>query len=285
MNKFGQVCFVGRPNVGKSTLTNHFLKIPLAIESNKPQTTWYAVKGLLSHKRGKVLITDTPGIHKIMHRAQNQAMNHIAYSAISQADVICHLISATTWTKEDQHISDFLAHVNKPVFLVINQVDRFSSTKLLPFVAEMQGKSYQELFSISAKTGLNCDDLLGVILDSLPKQSTVVSKQPIHDHSEAFLAQEMIREQLMQQLQAEMPYTTHIEIFHTEQKEKCLDIHANLHVKHVGQKKIIIGHNGQQLKKIGELARKRLQVILKKRIMLKIWVKISTNIGYPDIAY
>ena len=283
MNKFGQVCFIGRPNVGKSTLTNHYLKVPLAIESPKPQTTWYAVKGLISNKKGKILLTDTPGIHTIMHQAQNQTMNRIAYSAISQADIVCHLVTATQWTREDQHVNDFLREIQKPCFLVINKVDQFSAGKLLPFIAEMREKNYNEMFSISAKTGLNCNELLDILLDTLPQGAA--PKQSIHDHSEAFLAQEMIREQLMQQLQAEMPYTTHIEVFHTEQKEKSLDIHVNLHVKHVGQRKIIIGHGGQQLKKIGQMARKRLQVILKKRIMLKIWVKINTNTGHTNIAY
>lgn len=276
MNKFGHVCFIGRPNVGKSTLTNHLLKIPLAIESAKPQTTWYAVKGLVKYKQAKFILTDTPGIHQYIHRKQNQIMNRIAYSAISQADVICHLVNPPSFTKEDEHIYEFLASIQKPILLIINKVDKYKPETLLPFIAKLQEKKYFQVISLSAKTGLNCDLLLEDILPHL-KSVKSFEKMDIHNHSEAFLAQEMLREQLMQQLQSEMPYTTFIEVFHTKQHEKSLEININLHVKHIGQKKIIIGKEGQQIKQIGLLARKRLQAILKKRIMLKVWVKVTPN--------
>lgn len=277
MNKFGHVCLVGRPNVGKSTLTNQLLKIPLAIESPRPQTTWYAVKGLVSHPKAKFILTDTPGIHQFIHREQNQTMNRIAYSAISQADVICHLVNPKHWTDEDEHIHRFLAPLNRPKILVINKVDRYPPVVLLPFIESLKDKGYDGIISLSAKNGLNCDLLLDEIIPHLKTPKAQVKTATPH-HSEAFLAQEMIREQLMQQLQSEMPYTTFIEVFHTQQHEKSLEIHVNLHVKHIGQKKIIIGKGGQQLKEIGQNARKRLQVILKKRIILKVWVKINADV-------
>lgn len=276
MNKFGHVCLIGRPNVGKSTLTNHLLKIPLAIESARPQTTWYAVKGLVHYNHAQFVLTDTPGIHQFIHRQQNQTMNRIAYSAISQADVICHLVNPAIWKEEDEHIYQFLQSISTPKMLIINKVDQYSPSTLLPFIATLQEKKYDNIISLSAKTGLNCDLLLEDILPYL-KQPAPNTKQSIHHHSEAFLAQEMIREQLMQGLMSEMPYTTFIEVFHTQQHEKALEIHVNLHVKHIGQKKIIIGKDGQQIKKIGQQARKRLQTILKKRIILKTWVKITSD--------
>lgn len=273
MSKFGQVCLIGRPNVGKSTLTNTLLKTPLAIESAKPQTTWYAVKGLVTYKNARFILTDTPGIHQYIHRQQNQIMNRIAYSAISQSDIIIHMVNPVEWTKEDQYIYDFIQPIPKTKILVINKVDQFSTNALLPFIASLQTKNYQHFLSISAKTGLNKDLLLDDISTHLSKKS--LPKELIHHHSDAFLAQEMIREQLMQQLSSEMPYTTFIEVFHTKQHDKALEIHVNLHVSHIGQKKIIIGKDGQQIKDIGQVARKRLQIILKKRIILKIWVKVS----------
>ena len=134
MNKFGYVCFVGRPNVGKSTLTNHYLKIPIAIESPRPQTTWYLVRGLYTEKNTQIVFTDTPGIHRVLHRNQNRVMNKIAYSALSASDIICQLVTPEGWTKEDQHIYDFIQEIDKPKILVINQVDRFSDKKLFPFI-------------------------------------------------------------------------------------------------------------------------------------------------------
>jgi|AntRauTorckE5430_2_1112549.scaffolds.fasta_scaffold00019_4 GTP-binding protein Era len=273
MNKFGHVCFVGRPNVGKSTLTNRLLNLPLAIESAKPQTTWYAVAGLVKTKKAQFVLTDTPGIHQFIHRAQNQTMNRIAYSAISQADVICHLVTPR-WNQEDEHILQFLQGIQKPKILIINKIDQTTPHELLPYIAGLKDKPYGHIVPLSAKTGLNVDLLTENIVSHLQKRE-YIGKQNIHNHSEAFLAQEMLREQLMVQLQSEMPYTTFIEVFHTKQHEKALEINVNLHVKHIGQKKIIIGKDGEQIKKIGQFARKRLQVILKKRIILKAWVKIS----------
>ena len=287
MNKFGYVCLMGRPNVGKSTLTNQLLNTPIAIASHRPQTTWYEVKGLLNHKNAQMVLSDTPGIHHMIHRQQNQIMNRIAYSAVSSANVICHLITPPEWTEQDQYIYDFLSPMDKHKILVLNQVDRFKPEQLFPLIAKLQEKSgYDAILSISAKTGLNCELLLDEVITALPEEIAQFNKKHIHDHSTAFLAQEMVREQLMQQLQSEMPYTTFIEVFHTEQKEKQLDIHVNLHVKHVGQKKIIIGHNGSMIKEIGQNARKRLQLILKKRIMLKVWVKVNPKLtGHCNIEY
>lgn len=276
MHKFGHVCLIGRPNVGKSTLTNRFLKVPLAIESEKPQTTWYAVAGMVKHEKSKFVLTDTPGIHQFIHRQQNQTMNRIAYSALSQADIICHLITPKTWKEEDQHIYDFIQNIDKPKILLVNKVDQFSTNTLLPFISSLQDKNYHSILSISAKEETNLDLLLDEITSHL-KPRIPTDKITIADPSEAFLAQEMLREQLMQRLQSEIPYTTFIEVFHTKQHPKALEIHANLHVKHIGQKKMLIGRNAQQVKEIGQFARKRLQVILKKRIILKVWVKISTN--------
>ncbi|MCP8352132.1 GTPase Era [Candidatus Synchoanobacter obligatus] len=283
MSKFGYMCLIGRPNVGKSTLTNHLLKTPIAIESAKPQTTWYEVKGVLSTKGAQIVISDTPGIHDMIHRQQNQTMNRIAYSAVSSADIICHLITPPTWTAKDQYIHEFLQPMNKHKILVINQIDRFKPHELLPFIAKLQEQScYQAVLSTSAKHGTNCDILLEEITNALPQNSPMFNKKHIHDHSVAFLTQEMIREQLMQQLQSEMPYTTHIEIFHVVQKDKILEVHVNLHVKHIGQKKILIGQDGTRIKEIGQTARKRLQIILKKRIMLKVWVKLSQKVTEPS---
>lgn len=276
MKKNGKVCFVGQPNVGKSTLTNHYLDIPLAIESPKPQTTWYAVKGLLKHPSANIVLTDTPGIHNAVYRTQNQEMNRIAYSAISQADIICHLVTPHSWSEKDTYIHDFIKQSNKHKILLINKIDQYKDNLLFPFIAQMQTKeSYNSVFSICAKSGLNCDILLEEIVQNLPEKNELFLTQNIHDHTTAFLAQEMVREQLMQQLLSEMPYTTFIEVFHTEEKNKTLHIDINLHVKHIGQKKIIIGKSGSQIKQIGQVARKRLQVILKKRIMLRLWVKIN----------
>ena len=286
MSKFGYLCLVGRPNVGKSTLTNQLLERPIAIESPRPQTTWYEVKGLIQHPGAQIVLSDTPGIHSMIHKQQNQVMNRIAYSAVSTADIICHLITPPKWTDLDQYVHEFIAPMNKHKVLIINQVDRFKPEVLFPFIASLSDKGYDSILSISAKNGTNCDLVLEEVIDHLPSRPKAFDKKHIHDHSVAFLTQEMIREQLMQQLQSEMPYTTHIEVFHTEQQERRLDIHVNLHVKHIGQKKIIIGQNGSRIKEIGQIARKRLQLILKKRIMLRVWVKISPAItGHNHIEY
>lgn len=276
MKKTARICLGGRPNVGKSTLTNRLLKSPLAIESPRPQTTWYAVKGLMKTPAANFIITDTPGIHQLIHREQNKRMNRIATHAMMDADIICHLITPPKWKAEDQHIQEILATINKPKLLLVNQVDRFKPSALLPFMESLKDKGYDHILPISAKEGLNIDLMLEDWLRMMPDQP-LTSLTP--HHTEAFLAQEMVREQLMQQLDAELPYATFIEVFRVLQEEKRLVIDVNLHVKHVGQKKILIGHEGEMIKKIGESARKRLQTILKKRIMLKTWVKLNPKLS------
>ncbi|UTC24491.1 GTPase Era [Candidatus Comchoanobacter bicostacola] len=276
MKPTANICFSGRPNVGKSTLTNQLLKTPIAIESNKPQTTWYTVRGLFKTPQTNFILTDTPGIHQKIHRVQNKRMNHIALNAMNDADIICHIIKPCTWHAEDENVYQAIQSSSAPKILLVNQIDLFSEHKLLPFIQTLKDKAYDRILPISALNGFNVDLLVEDLQALLPKDTKGHNDQ-IH-HTERFLAQEMIREQLMQQLAAEMPYATFIEVSQVTQEEKRLVINVNLHVQHIGQKKIIIGQNGQQLKKIGESARKRLQSVLKKRILLKTWVKVNPKL-------
>ncbi|MDC3180568.1 GTPase Era [Gammaproteobacteria bacterium] len=277
MTKTFRICFTGRPNVGKSTLTNLLLKVPLAIESPKPQTTWYAVRGLLKKPQANFILTDTPGIHQLIHREQNKRMNKIAHHAMMENELICHMITPPSWREEDEHIRKMIQTLDKPCILLVNQVDRFKPSQLLPFMEYAKAKGYAHILPISAKTGLNVDLMI--------EDWLAIAPQTEHPHlinleyTEAFLAQEMVREQLMLNLASEMPYSTYIEIFRVKQEEKRLLIDVNLHVKHIGQKKIVIGDNGAMIKKIGETARKRLQNVLKKRIMLKTWVKVNPQLS------
>ncbi|HEX7817507.1 GTPase Era [Dyella sp.] len=279
----GLVALAGRPNVGKSTLLNALVGFRLSIVSPRPQTTRHRILGIATSEAGQILYVDTPGLHRGAKRAMNRSLNRAARSAISEVELIVQVIEAGRWTDEDQTLYDALVEQKVPRLLAINKVDLTKDkSAMLPFVSELMAKhSFDDIYYVSALKEKGLKGLEEGILKRLPVQPPVYGEDEVTDRSERFLAAEMVREQLMLRLDQELPYATTVEIeqFH-ERPDGMAEIHAVVWVERDGQKAIVIGQGGAQLKAIGSSARRNMERVFERKVFLKLWVKVRE--GWVD---
>jgi len=285
-HRCGTAALVGRPNVGKSTLLNAMLRWHLSIAGPKPQTTRHRILGILTRPHGQILFVDTPGLHRGGGRAINRQLNRGAREAIAQADVAVHLVEAGRWTGEDQLVWDALALTSHPRLLVLNKVDaRKNKEALLPFIAEVSSKhAYDGVYLVSAKKRDGLEELERGILERLPYGPAQYAEDELTDRSQRFLAAELVREQLMLRLAQELPYSTTVEIEDFRDGEGRSEIDAAIWVEREGQKAIVIGAGGAQLKAIGSAARRMMEKLFERRVHLKLWVKVRENWSDDEAA-
>ncbi|SDS80140.1 GTP-binding protein Era [Halopseudomonas xinjiangensis] len=278
----GYVAIVGRPNVGKSTLLNHILGQKLAITSRKPQTTRHTMLGIKTEEGVQAIYVDTPGLHKDNEKALNRFMNKSASQALRDVDVVLFVVDRMRWTDEDELVLDRVRHVPCPVILVVNKVDRMEDKRqMLPHLEWLTEQLPEaEVVPVSALHGQNIAELEKVIAQRLPESEHFYPEDQITDRSSRFLAAELVREKVMRQLGAEVPYQVTVEIEQFKQEGKILHIHALILVEREGQKKIIIGDGGDRMKKIGQEARLDMQKLFGSKIMLNLWVKVKR--GWSD---
>ncbi len=279
----GFVALAGRPNVGKSTLLNALIGFRLSIVSPRPQTTRHRILGIATSDAGQILYVDTPGLHRGAKRAMNRSLNRAVRSAISEVELALQVIEAGRWTDEDEALYEVLAEQKIPRLLVINKVD-LSKDKatLLPFVADLSEKhSFEAVHYISALKRKGLEALTRDLLARLPVRAPVFGEDEITDRSERFLAAEMVREQLMLRLDQELPYATTVEIEQfTDRPDGIAEIHAVIWVERDGQKAIVIGQGGEQLKAIGTAARRHMERMFDRKVFLRLWVKVRE--GWVD---
>jgi len=282
----GTVALVGRPNVGKSTLLNAMLNWHLSIVWPKPQTTRHKILGILTQPHGQILFLDTPGLHRGGGRAMNRQLNRGAREAISQADVVVHVIEAGRWTGEDQLVWDAIAATSRPRLLVLNKVDaKKDKEALLPFLAKISsGHVYDRIYLISAKRRDGLAELERGIFERLPYGPPIYGEDELTDRNERFLAAELVREQLMLRLAQELPYAATVEIDEFREGENGAEIEATIWVEREGQKAIVIGAGGAQLKTIGSAARHAMVKLFGRRVHLKLWVKVRENWSDDEAA-
>ena len=278
----GYVAIVGRPNVGKSTLLNHILGQKLAITSRKPQTTRHNMLGIKTENNVQTIYVDTPGLHKDAEKALNRFMNKSAAQTLREVDVVLFVVDRTRWTDEDELVWNKARHLECPVLLVVNKVDRLEDKKdMLPHLEWLAGQLPQaEIVPVSALHGGNIERLEQLVAERLPEGEHFYPDDQITDRSSRFLAAELIREKVMRQLGAEVPYQVAVEIEQFKQEGKILHIHALILVERDGQKKIIIGDGGARMKKLGQEARMDMQKLFGSKIMLNLWVKVKR--GWSD---
>jgi len=281
-SRCGYVAIVGRPNVGKSTLLNHILGQKLAITSRKPQTTRHNMLGIKTEGNVQAVYVDTPGMHKNGETALNRYMNRTASAALKDVDVVIFVVDRTRWTDEDQMVLERLQYVEGPVLIAINKVDRIEDkASLMPHLEWLQQQLPKaEIVPVSAQQGHNLAALEGLIASHLPESEHFFPEDQITDRSSRFLAAELVREKIMRQLGAEVPYQITVEIEQFKQQGKTLHIHALILVERDGQKRIIIGDSGERLKRIGTEARKDMEVLFDSKVMLNLWVKVKG--GWSD---
>lgn len=278
----GYVALVGRPNVGKSTLLNHLLGQKISITSRKPQTTRHRVLGIKTEDAVQIIYVDTPGLHKHAPKAINRYMNQTASHAMLDVDVVVFVVDRTRWTDEDEWVLEKLRAVQCPVILALNKVDLLEDkAKLLPILQEYGQKfPFAEIFPLSALRGHNLPDLEAAIVQLLPQNPHFFPEDQLTDRSERFLAAELVREKVMRQLGEEVPYEITVEVESFQEQRGVLHIHALILVERDGQKKIVIGTDGERIRQIGEEARRDMEKLFGHKIMLKLWVKVKS--GWSD---
>ncbi len=278
----GYVAIVGRPNVGKSTLLNQLLGQKISITAQKPQTTRHRILGIKTDNHAQIIYVDTPGIHEHAKLALNRYMNRSATASINDVDVILFVIDAAVWNEQDEFVLKKLSSVNVPVILVLNKLDNIKDKEqLLPTLASLAEKmKFAQLIPVSARTGNSIDLLEEAVIGLLPESGPFFPEDQITDRSERFMAAEYIREKLMRSLGEEVPYALTVEIEKFEDLEGLKKINAIIWVSRPGQKGIIIGKGGGQLKRIGEQARKDMEKSFGCKVFLQLWVKVKQ--GWSD---
>ena len=278
----GSIAIVGRPNVGKSTLVNELIGQKLSITSHRPQTTRHRINAIDTQNSYQMVFVDTPGIHIGNSKAINSYMNRAASSSFSDVDIIIWIVEVFKWTKEDARVLEHLSRVNVPILLCINKIDNAPSIeKILPFLESLNEKfQATEVFPLSAFDRSDIKKLRKLILKYLPEQEAIYNEDYITDRSQKFIVSEFIREKLMRNLSNELPYDITVEIERFELDGKLYRIAARIFVDKASQKSIVIGHNGEMLKKIGQESRQTIEGFLEAKVFLELWVKVRQ--GWSD---
>jgi len=295
-HRSGSVAVIGRPNVGKSTLTNALVGAKVSITSNRPQTTRHRLLGIATFAAGKdrpagqIVLVDTPGLHKQQGKfsasAMSRVMNRAARGALEEVDAALMVVEAGRWDEEDTLAYNVLRDAGIPVVLVVNKVDRLKDkAALLPFLAQVgQEREFAAVHPVSALKRNGLEALVKDVLGLLPEAPPAFGEDEITDRSERFLAAELVREQLMRQLGAELPYATTVEIEHftTEESPKgeLARIGAVIWVERESQKPIVSGRGGARLKDIGSKARQQMEHLFGRKVFLETWVRVRE--GWSD---
>ena len=277
-HRSGFVSLVGRPNAGKSTLLNRMVGEKLAIVSDKPQTTRTAVQGVLTRPEAQVVFLDTPGIHHA-GTALNRRMMDSVHGALEDRDAIVFVADCTArMGTEDAHAVLLAAGTGKPLILALNKIDRLDDKRALLPLLESYGKLHEfaECVPISAETGEGVEELLKAILARLPEGPAYFPEDYLTDQPERFLAAELIREQILAATRQEVPHAVGVAIERWEERNaKLVHIAAVVCVERQGQKAIIVGGKGAVLKRVGSMARQRIEAMLDRKVFLEIFVKVE----------
>ena len=273
--KSGFVSLVGRPNVGKSTLVNQLVGQKVAIVSDKPQTTRNRILAVVNKPEGQVVLFDTPGIHKPMHR-MNERMVDSAVKSIGQVDVALWVADVTeSYGPGDRHIRDLLKQSGKKVVLALNKIDAIAKPKLLPLIEQYRHLlDFADVVPVSALSGENVDVLMERLIAHLPEGAALYPEDFLTDLPERFFVSEIVREKILRMTRDELPYSTGVVIDSFEEKPELVRIEASILVERDTQKAIVIGKGGQMLKAIGTAARHDIEAFLGAKVYLGLFVKV-----------
>lgn len=280
--KSGFVSIIGRPNAGKSTLLNQILEKKLVIVTPKAQTTRNNIKGIYNIDDSQIVFVDTPGIHT-PHHELGEVMNKMAFSAMEGMDEIIWIVDVTKKIDDlDSKIADELRKINVPVILALNKVDLIKNSDEV----EKLIHEYKTLYdfdggiTISAAENHNIQKLIDMIIDRLPLGYPYYPTDQLLDQPERFCVAEIIREKVLLLTDEEVPHSVAVTVDSFKPNHKnhnMIDIHATIIVERSSQKKIIIGKEGQMIKKIGTLARKDIVDFLGNKVYLELFVKVEEN--------
>lgn len=283
----GFVSIIGRPNAGKSTLLNALVGEKLAIVTRKPQTTRNRIQGIVNvEKKGKrpagqIVLIDTPGIHKPINSLNRRMMKEV-YDALEGCDLLLLIVDATEkFGSGDEFVLQVAKRTELPCFLLLNKIDALQKDKLLPLITQYRElHDFVEVIPISALKKNGLDVLLDAVVRSLPEGPRYFPSEQITDQPERFLVAELIREQVLQYTSQEVPHATAVLIDSYEEGAKLVKISATIYCEREGQKAILIGKQGGNLKKIGTHARQQIERLLGTRVFLELFVKVQA--GWRD---
>ncbi len=288
----GFVALAGRPNVGKSTLLNALLGQKVSIVSPKPQTTRHRIRGVETGQDYQAIYVDTPGWHRPrgrgLGRALNRAMVRAAQATLGDVDLILLVVEALRWTELDEGILALARKARgpegRPVPLVaaVNKVDRVpDKRRLLPYLDELSRRAaFEAIVPVSAARGTNLDRLKGEVRRLLPEGPPLFPPGQCTDRDPAFLAAELVREQLMRRLGEELPYRVAVAVESMREEGERLHVHAVIWVERESHKPIVIGKGGAMLKEVGRRARLEMEQLFGRRVHLELWVRVRE--GWSD---
>ena len=271
----GFVAVVGRPNVGKSTLVNRLVGEKVAIVSDKPQTTRNRILAVLNRPDGQVVLFDTPGIHKPMHR-MNERMVETAVGSLGQVDVALWVVDVTEeYGPGDRYVKEVLARPGKPVVLALNKIDLIPRPQILPIIDQYRRLlDFVDVVPLSALKGDNVDVLGNQLVAHLPEGERLYPEDFLTDQPERFFVAEMVREQILRHTREEIPYSTAVVIDSFKEGDAIVRIEASILVERPTQKGILIGRGGGMLKAIGTAARREIEAFLGTKVYLGLFVKV-----------
>lgn len=276
----GFVAVVGRPNVGKSTLMNHFVGSKVSIVSPRPQTTRHRILGVATGDEAQIVFIDTPGLHVGQKKAINRVMNRSAISALADAEVILWLLEADRFTREDQNVVDRLDSVKVPIIAVVNKIDTVADKrKLLPYIDGLQDRrDVHAVIPVSALKAQGTDTLRAEIVALLPESPAMFPDEMLTDRGDSFRAAEIVREKLTLRLRQELPYGLTVSTDRMARRDDGkLEIHTTIFVERDSQKGIVVGKGGENLKRVGSSARREIEQFLGESVHLDLWVKVRDN--------
>ena len=274
MHKAGFVNIVGNPNVGKSTLMNRLVGEKISIITSKSQTTRHRIKGIVNTDDYQIVFSDTPGVVKPSYKMQ-EYMLEFSKSALVDADIILYV---TDVVENIEKNLDFIDKVNKsdiPVLLVINKIDLTTQEKLEALFDKWKSLIPRaEIFPLSATENFNVDNLYKRIVELLPEGEPFFPKDELTDLPSRFFVNEIIREKILQYYDKEVPYSVEVEVEEFKEADKRINIMAVIYVERSSQKGIIIGSQGEALKKVGTQARLDIEAFFGKKVFLNLYVKV-----------
>ena len=285
MFKSGFISIAGKPNVGKSTLLNAFLGQKIAAVSPKPQTTRYQITGVVTNDNSQFIFVDTPGIHNAKNKL-GKYMNNEAFSGVYGADIVLYLVAADKCNIENEQ--EIVEKINCDTkILVINKTDAVPKETLLPLISSLQTiADFKEIVPVSALKNDGTNELLKVIEKYLPEGPKFFPDDTLTDQPEKQICSEFIREKLMRNTNCEIPYgiAAVIESMKFNEEKNLTSIEATIFCERDSHKSIIIGKNGDMLKKIGTSARRDIERFLGGKVYLNLWVKVKENWRNSEVS-
>ena len=279
IKKSGIITLCGRPNVGKSTLTNALVGEKVAIVTNKPQTTRNRICAILNRGESQFVFMDTPGLHKAKNRLGDY-MVQVVRESVADVDAVLLIVEPipNVGGPEEQLI-ERIKTLNVPAVLVINKIDTVEKDKLLEVIAAYsKAHDFTAVVPISAKTGEGVKELLDVLEGYLPEGPQLFPEDMVTDQPERQMMAEILREKLLLCLDKEIPHGTAVEITRfSEREDGIVDVDATIFCEKSSHKGIIIGKQGTMLKKISSLARNDMERFMGTKIFLTTWVKVKEN--------